>query len=149
MRKIIAMLFYISDLGILYKRGEPMETKDFQAAFDVLVKMRLSLLESLVEELLNHQNDDASSFALQEIEDRFAIRITNLNTLIATMQEQIVNHPNFSTTRVVSKVHEIPRQKLQSQLDDLLAFVSPEDLLHLSVIPTTGGKYLIIMANGE
>lgn len=128
-----------------------MQKEDMQTALEMLHKMRQSLMESLVEELNLHKDEEPTSFTLQDLEERFAMRMMNLNTLIATLQDMLGNQPppGSSNTRISSKVFEINRSKLQSKLDDLLAFMSPEDLLHLSVMPTASGKYLIILANGE
>ncbi len=130
-----------------------MEKNDMQTALDILIKMRQSLIHSLVEELSLHKDEEPSSFTLQDIEDRFAMRMANLNTLIATLQEMTGGHSvmggGLTSTKIVAKVHEITRNKLQNKLDDLFEYLAPDELLHLSVIPTSEGKFLIIMANGE
>lgn len=130
-------------------QGVTMQPNDMQTALEVLFKMKESLLESMIEELIRYKDDDVSSFSLQEIEDRFAIRLANVNTLIATMQEQSNPFEEVMPTRVATNVYEIAKNKLPKKLEELVEFVHPEDLLHLSVVPTQGNKYLIVMATAE
>lgn len=125
-----------------------MNQNDTQTALNTLIKIKESLLESMVEELIRHQDDDPSSFSLQEIEDRFAIRLANLNTLIATLQDQI-GHYETNGTRVVVDVEESNRHKLEARLNEIVEFITPDEMLHLSVVPLANGKFLIIMAHGE
>ncbi|NUM36745.1 MAG: hypothetical protein HUU50_19555 [Candidatus Brocadiae bacterium] len=126
-----------------------MQPNDMQIALEVLFKMKESLMESLVEELIRCKDDDASSFNVQEIEDRFAIRIANLNTLIATMQEPTNPFEEVLPTRVATNVYETTKNKLAKKLQELVEFVHPDDILHLSIVPTHGNKYLIVLATAE
>jgi len=126
-----------------------MQPNDMQIALEVLFKMKESLLESLVEELIRCKDDDASSFNLQEIEDRFAIRIANLNTLIATMQEPSNPFEEAAPTRVATNVYETTKKKLSKKIEELVEFVHPDDILNLSVVPAQGNKYLIMLVTAE
>ena len=127
-----------------------MERQRMQTALDVLIRVKDALLENMVEDLIRNKDDDASSFSLQEIEDRFAIRLANLNTLIISLQDQLGHYPPGSGSgRIVTNIQETSRSKLASKLEEVLEFVSAEELLHLSVIPTVGGKFMIVIAHGE
>lgn len=125
-----------------------MNQSDAQTALNVLINIRGKLIESLVEEVLRHQDDDHSSFSLQEIEDRFAIRVANLNTLIATLQEQLGQYEEVPT-RIIVDIEETNRQRLDSRLNEILEFISPDELLHMSVIPAENGKFLIVLARSQ
>lgn len=126
-----------------------MDQNDMQKALDTLMKTRETLLENMVEEVMRNQEEDPFSFNLQDIEDRFAMRLGNLNTMILTLQDQMGNYDMGGGTRVVTNVYETSRNKLQNKLEELVAFIPAEDILHLSVVPSSGGKYLIVVANAE
>ena len=126
-----------------------MQPNDLQTALDVLLKIKESLMESMVEELIRYKDDDASSFNLQEIEDRFSIRIANLNTLIATIQDHQNPFEAAPATRIVTNVYEIAKNKLASKLEEVVEFIPPDDILHLSIVPAQGNKYLIVVATAE
>ena len=123
-----------------------MTPNDMQTALETLGKMKESLLENLVEELMRHKDDDPSSFGIQEIEDRFAIRLANLNTLIATLQDQL-GQTETSSGRIVIDVEEIARPKLDSRLSELVEFMSPEEFIQFTIVPTVPGKFLVTLAH--
>lgn len=125
-----------------------MNPNDMQSALEILGKVRESLLESLVDELLKQKDEDPSSFGLQEIEDRFAIRIANLNTLIATLQDQL-GHQDLQNGRIVVDIEEINRHKLEARLNEIMEFVAPEEFINLSIVPTGTGKFLIALAHNQ
>ena len=127
-----------------------MERQRMQTALDVLIRIKNSLLENMVEDLIRNKDDDSSSFSLQEIEDRFAIRLANINTLIMTIQDQLGHYPSGGGSgRIVTDIQETSRNRLGGKLDEVLKYISAEDLLHLSVVPTGGGKFMIVVAHGE
>lgn len=127
-----------------------MDQNNRQTALNTLMKIKESLLESMVEELNRHQDDDPSSFSLQEIEDRFAIRIANLNTLIATLQDQGGPYEsNPPGGRVVVDIEESNRPKLEARLNEMMEFISPDDFVHLTVVPMGNGKFMIVLAHTE
>lgn len=125
-----------------------MNPNDTQTALNLLLKMKESLVESMVEELLRHQEEDPSSFSLQEIEDRFAIRVANLNTLIATLQDQ-TGQSESNPARIVIDIEESTRQKLESRLNEILEFIAPDQLAHLSIIPLANGKFIIVTGHNS
>lgn len=127
-----------------------MDENAAQKALRVLLRVKGNLLETMVEELIYHEDDDPSSFSLQEIEDKFAIRIANLNTLIATMQDQM-NQINTDMPSVISYVGDTTTEKLNSKLNELLNLVSPDEIMHLSVTPdtTNSNKLKIILVYQE
>lgn len=125
-----------------------MNTNDIQTALEILSKMRESLLENLVEDLIRHREEDPSSFSLQELEDRFAIRLANLNTLMVTLQDQMAHYEN-PNGHIVVDIEETNRHKLEPRLNEIMEFISPDDFIHLSLVPTGTGKFLIVFAHNE
>jgi hypothetical protein len=125
-----------------------MNPNDMQSALEILGKVRDSLLENLVEELLKQKDEDPSSFGLQEIEDRFAIRLANVNTLIATMQDQIEHH-DMGNGRIVVDIEETNRHRLEERLNEILEFIAPDEFVNLSIVPTGTGKFLIAVAHSQ
>jgi len=128
-----------------------MEDNSLHTALNVLIRVKDNLLETMVDELVTHQDDDPSSFSLQEIEDKFAIRMANLNTLIITLQDQISNSGNQGIPRIITNVEDTTKDKLRSKLDELLEFVSSEEVLHLSVVPQQAdpNQFTIILVYQE
>ncbi|BBM81844.1 hypothetical protein [Candidatus Uabimicrobium amorphum] len=130
-----------------------MEDNSLHTALNVLIRVKDNLLETMVDELVAHQDDDPSSFSLQEIEDKFAIRMANLNTLIITLQDQISSGGgNQGIPRIITNVEDTTKDKLNSKLDELLEFVSPDEVLHLSVVPQSTenpDKFTIILVYQE
>lgn len=129
-----------------------MEDNSLHTALNVLIRVKDNLLETMVDELVAHQDDDPSSFSLQEIEDKFAIRMANLNTLIITLQDQISNGGSQGIPRIITNVEDATKDKLNSKLDELLEFVSPDEVLHLSVVPQSRDnpdKFTIILVYQE
>ncbi|WP_372370772.1 hypothetical protein [Candidatus Uabimicrobium sp. HlEnr_7] len=128
-----------------------MEDNSLHTALNVLIRVKDNLLETMVDELVTHQDDDPCSFSLQEIEDKFAIRMANLNTLIITLQDQISSGGHQGIPRIITNVEDTTREKLGNKLDELLEFISPEEVLHLSVVPQNADseKYTIILVYQE
>ena len=121
-----------------------MEHNRMQRALEILVRLKDSLMETLVDDLICHEDDDILSFSIQEIEDRFAIRIGNLNTLITALQDQMHQHsmgPDYLDT----SVYEVNQNEIEDKIQELTGYILPEELLHLSVVPATQNKYLIIV----
>lgn len=124
---------------------------NIQDALNTLNKMKDSLIERMVEDLSHHQDDDPTSFALQEIEDRFAMRLANMNTLILTLQDHIDEYPDDldEPTSIGTKIRETDKVHIKETLDEMLEDLTSDELLKTSIIPCANETFLIIILYKE
>ncbi|HNZ67145.1 MAG: hypothetical protein KBC30_05835 [Planctomycetes bacterium] len=117
-------------------------------ALDILMQMKNQVLENFVEEVLQQQETDSLSYMFQELEDKYSNRLSNLNVLIANLQEDPFQD-EIPATKIITNVTETSFSQLEKTLEEVTEFMSPENLLHISVVPTDKGKYLVISMSGE
>ena len=117
-------------------------------ALDILMQMKNQVLENFVEEVLQQQETDSLSYMFQELEDKYSNRLSNLNVLIANLQEDPFQD-EIPATKIITNVTETSFSQLEKTLEEVTEFMSPEHLLHISVVPTDKGKYLVISMSGE
>jgi len=117
-------------------------------ALDILMQMKNQVLENFVEEVLQQQETDSLSYMFQELEDKYSNRLSNLNVLIANLQEDPFQD-EIPATKIITNVTETSFSQLEKTLEEVTEFMSPENLLHISVVPTDKVNYLVISMSGE
>ena len=135
--------------GVGPELGEELEgagrTRD---ALGVLLEARERLLAQMTEEVLTHEDallhateeENAFSFELQEIEDRYSARLGALNALIENLEyrQPRVRHRVESISTTVDEVSE--------QLRTLLARLDEWDLVDFEVVRRDRDEVLLIVA---
>ena len=121
-----------------------MHQNDVKLAINTLIKVKKELIENMVEELIAHKDTDPTFFSIQEIEDKYSMRLSNLNTLLDELHEELDD--NFRTQSTGTHMAEAKISQIQDKIHDLLAFVDPMTIIHMSVVPKIEEKkYLIIL----
>jgi hypothetical protein len=93
---------------------------------------------------INYSFDDNET----ESVDAFAIRIANLNTLIITLQDQLGNY-EANTSRVSVMVEETTKNRLEIKINEMVEFLSPDDIISILVLPGKDNRYIAIVIYGR